>query len=141
LGFWETDNPTVGEALSRFSPEVLVLFGYSHRTDWRALCWARQRGVRVLVFADSELKHHRAVWRRLTKEIVVRAFLSQVDGALPIGNCNADYYLHYGMPSNMLYWCAYPVDGSRFLALVDHAHEMRLAIRREWGIGLEEFVF
>src|SRR5262249_54561000 len=65
LGFWETNNPAVGTALAGFRPDVVVLFGYSHLTSWRALLWARQNGVRVLTFSDSELKHPRKGWVRL----------------------------------------------------------------------------
>lgn len=141
LGFWETDNPSIGRALSKFCPEVLVLFGYGHLTTWRALLWAKRHGARVLIFADSELKHRRNVARRLVKEALVRGFLSTVDGVLTIGNCNTEYYLHYGVQPPMLHPCAYPVDGSRFRVSADRALEMRAALRRKHGIGNDVFVF
>jgi len=40
MSFCETDNPKIAEALARFSPDVLLLFGYSHFTNWRALVCA-----------------------------------------------------------------------------------------------------
>ncbi len=141
LGFWETDNPAMGNALSRFSPDVVVIFGYSHLADWRALAWAMRHEARVLVFTDSELKHHRSVWRRLAKQLVVRGFLSQVDGVLPIGNCNAEYYRHYGVPSDIMYRCAYPVDGARFLSSVQDVQATRVMIRNKLGIPLNDFAF
>jgi glycosyltransferase involved in cell wall biosynthesis len=141
MSFREVDNPEVGAALDRFRPDVLVLFGYGTLTNWRALAWARRREVRVLVFSDSELKHARPLWARAAKELVVRAFFSQVDGALPIGNCNAEYYLHYGLPAGSLHACPLPVDGARFLAAAGEAAESREAVRREYGIGAGDFVF
>ncbi len=141
LGFWETDNPTVAASLNRFSPAVLLLFGYSHLTNWRALAWARWRGTRVLFFADSELKHARSPWRRIAKTLVVRAFFSQIDAALPIGDCNAAYFRYYGVPDDLLYWCGYPVDGVRLQAAVPDIQATRAAVRRRHGIGLDEFVF
>src|SRR5262249_41762966 len=116
LGFCETNNPTVGEALADFSPDLLLLFGYSHVTTWRALLWARLNGVRVLVFCDWELKHASAFWRRAVKGLVVVFFFSLVDGGLPIGDCNAEYFRHYGVPDDRLYWSAYPVDGEQLLS-------------------------
>lgn len=141
MGFFEVDNPEVGAALDSFRPDVLVLFGYGTLTNWRALAWARRRGARVLVFSDSELKHARSLASRAVKEVVVRAFFSQVDGALPIGNCNADYYQRYGLPSDVLYACPLPVDGARFLAAAGDAADARADVRREHGIAGDDFVF
>lgn len=147
LGFWEVDNPAVGGALDAFDPDVLILFGYSFLTNWRALAWARARArtsardVRVLLFSDSELKHDRGAAARLAKEVVVRGFYAMTDGAMPIGNCNADYYRHYGLPSRALFGCPYPVDGGRFLASVGDVKATRAAIRRERGIAEDDFVF
>lgn len=140
MGFWEVDNPSVGQALAAFRPDVLVLFGYATRTNWRALAWARLHGVRVLVFSDSELKHARPLLSKLAKEVVVRAFLAQTDGAMPIGNCNADYYRHYGLPESALHGCPIPVDGARFLAFVGDARRARAEVREELGIGEGDFV-
>jgi glycosyltransferase involved in cell wall biosynthesis len=141
LGFWETDNREVSDALARFSPNILVIFGYSHLADWRALLWARRHGVRVLVFSDSELKHWRPLWTKIAKEIVVRSFLSQADGVLPIGNSNAEYYRHYGVPDGRMHWAAYPVDGGRFVSSVTEPELVRAAIRQRYNIGSAHFVF
>jgi glycosyltransferase involved in cell wall biosynthesis len=148
MSFREVDNPEVGDALARFQPDVLVLFGYTTLTNWRALAWARRstmakgaKKTRVLVFSDSELKHARPILSRAAKEIVVRAFFSQVDGALPIGNCNAEYYRRYGLPEDVLYPCPLPVDGKRFLAAAGDTAEARASVRRELGIPEGDFVF
>src|ERR1051325_7193364 len=34
LNFWQVDNPTVCDALERFNPHVLKVFGYAHITNW-----------------------------------------------------------------------------------------------------------
>jgi glycosyltransferase involved in cell wall biosynthesis len=142
MSFFQVDNPEVGAALDRFQPDALVLFGYTTLTNWRALAWARRRGrARVLVFSDSELKHARPLASRAAKEVVVRAFFSQVDGALPIGNCNAAYYRRYGLPAGVLYPCPLPVDGARFLEAAGDTAEARSGVRRELGIPEGDFVF
>jgi glycosyltransferase involved in cell wall biosynthesis len=141
LGFWETNNSDVEDALRSFNPDVVVLFGYNHLTTWRALLWARLRGVRTLVFCDSELKHVRSAWRSAIKEVVVRSFLALVDGGLPIGDCNADYLRHYGLPHDRLYWSAYPVDGRRLLDSVPNVTATRALIRGKYQIDGADFVF
>jgi glycosyltransferase involved in cell wall biosynthesis len=141
LGFWETNNPTIEEALTRFGPDIVVLFGYNHLTTWRALFWARSAGVRVLVFCDSELKHARPRWRSAIKQLVLRLFFALVDAGLPIGDCNAEYFRHYGVPDAQLFWCAYPVNGQQLLSSVEPLESSRLAIRKKHGIAAGDFVF
>jgi glycosyltransferase involved in cell wall biosynthesis len=141
LGFCETNNATVGEALAGFSPDLILLFGYGHVTTWRALLWARSNGVRVLVFCDSELKHTRSLWRIAIKQLVVRLFFSLVDGGLPIGDCNAEYFKHYGVPDDRLFWTAYPVNGRQLLVSSQPLEDRRQAVRRKYGIAEDDFVF
>lgn len=141
LGFRQVDNPLVGAALTRFRPDVLVLFGYGTMTNWRALAWARRHGARVLLYSDSERKHRRSWGVQAAKELVVRFFFAGADGAMPVGNCNAEYYRHYGLPSDVLFPCPLPVDGDRFGAAVERRDALRAELRRVLEIGAEEFVF
>lgn len=141
LSFRQVNNALVGERLSAFGPDVLVLFGYGTLTNWRALFWARRHGIRVLLYSDSERKHFRPWAVRAAKEVIVRAFFWGADGAMPVGNCNADYYRHYGLTSDILYPCPLPVDGDRFGEAAQHKEELRAGLRNELGIGEDEFVF
>lgn len=141
LGFWEVDNPLVGERLSAFAPDVLLLFGYGTLTNWRALLWARRHSVRVLLYSDSELRHFRPWAVRAVKEVVVRAFFMGADGAMPVGNCNAEYYRHYGLSPEVLYPCPLPVDGDRFGEAEKDRQALRAALRNEIGIPEDAFVF
>lgn len=138
---WELDNPSVGEALERFGPDVIELSGYVTFTNWRALAWARRRGVRVMFVSDSELIHPRRWPVRLAKELFVRGFFSQLDGALPIGSANAAYYRHYGLPEALLHPCPIPTDGARFRASAEERATRRAAARAELGFGEHDFVF
>jgi len=141
LGFWEINNPTVSQALSDFAPDVLVLFGYSHLTSWRALFWARTHHIRVLTFSDSQLKHPRKGWVRLAKQLIVRTFFSQLDGALPISSSNAEYYRSYGLSRERLHWCAQPIDGKRFETAFEGKAAARSAMGRKLNIDPVDFVF
>src|SRR5262245_42501388 len=74
LRFWEVDNPTVGEALDRFDPEVVQVFGYAHRTNWRVSRWTQRRGRPLLLYSDSNGKAIPALWKRTVKRVVVGRF-------------------------------------------------------------------
>src|SRR5437868_9489681 len=53
MTFWEVDNPSVDEALGRFQPDVVTVFGYACRTNRRAAFWARRNRCPLLLYSDS----------------------------------------------------------------------------------------
>lgn len=141
LGFWDVNNPSVTEALARFKPDVLIVWGYAHLTTWRAVAWARTHGVRVLVHSDAELLHARPLRTRALKAPAVRFFFSQVDGALPVGDRNAEYYQHYGLEAASHHWWAFAIDGPRFQKVFDDRAQVRKEVRAELGIEPTDLVF
>src|SRR5947209_7216166 len=53
INFQQIDNPSVSEALDRFNPDVVKVFGYARRTNWRAVAWAKRKSKPVLLYSDS----------------------------------------------------------------------------------------
>ncbi|MFN0063065.1 MAG: glycosyltransferase family 4 protein [Myxococcaceae bacterium] len=141
LTFASADSAQLAGRLDAFRPDVVLLHGYAFRINWRALWWARRRGVRVMTISDSELRHQRPMTRRIAKEVVVRAFFSQLDGAFTGGDANAGYYQRYGLPERALHYCPLPVDRERFLAAVPSLDEARLQVRKALGLSMDTFVF
>jgi glycosyltransferase involved in cell wall biosynthesis len=140
LGFWQTDNPKVGAALDRFQPDVLVVFGYAHRTSWRVAFWARRHDRPLLLYSDSNIVAAPAWWKRAIKEVVVRRFYEHVDGALFIGENNRLYHARYGVPSARLFPGVYPIERRRLLHSVPNRVATRAALRRDLGIPPDAFV-
>jgi glycosyltransferase involved in cell wall biosynthesis len=140
LGFWEVDNPTVGEALSAFDADVVIISGYAKRTNWRAVAWARRRGRVVIMTSDSNLKGHRSWTRRVVKELVVRQFYDRVDGALFMNDNNRAYHVRYGMPDARLFPAAMPIDRSRLLGSLPDRAAARRETRARHGIPDDAFV-
>jgi glycosyltransferase involved in cell wall biosynthesis len=109
------------------------LHGYAHRANWRALLWTRKQ-AKSLFFGDSELLHYRTPLRRLAKQAPVRWFFSQCDAFFTIGDNNAAYYRHYGVPEAKLVRGACPVDMSRFTLSPQLRAAYRQSIRSEFHI-------
>ena len=140
LGFWEVDNPDVGRALASFRPDVVQVFGYARRTNWRAVRWARRARVPVMMFSDSNLAAPRSMARRAAKYAVVRWFYSYIDGALYVGENNRRYHMHYGLPDDRLFRGVLPIDRERLVASVADFAEARQRVRRKHGIPDDAFV-
>lgn len=138
--FFQIDNPTVGEALARFNPDVVQLFGYASRTMWRARYWCSKNRVPVLLYSDSNASAHRPLWKRMAKDIVVRHFYRGVTGALFTGDNNRDYHREFGLPMERLFQGALPIDKKMLLANAGSLPEARRAIRKQYGIPEDAFV-
>ncbi|HXD31068.1 MAG TPA: glycosyltransferase family 4 protein [Pyrinomonadaceae bacterium] len=140
LAFWEVDNPTVGEALDRFAPDVVKVFGYAHRTTWRVAKWASVRRKPLLLYSDSNDRARPPIWKQILKRPIVSRFYSHVDGALFVGNNNFAYHRRYGLPPERLFRGSLPIDQAQLLSLVPNRSEVRRDIRLKYDIPQDAFV-
>lgn len=140
LSFWEVDNPDVGDVLDRFAPDVVQVFGYARRTNWRAVAWAARRNVPVLLYSDSNARTDATRWRRAIKRVVVGRFYDRVDGAFYCGDNNRDYHRRYGLPPERLFPGGLPIDRQRLLASVENRDAVRRRVRDRHGIPADAFV-
>ncbi|HJS99877.1 MAG TPA: glycosyltransferase family 4 protein, partial [Terriglobales bacterium] len=140
LGFREVDNPGVGVALDRFQPDVVTVFGYAYRTNWRVAFWARRHHRPLLLYSDSNLLVTPSWWKRVLKGVVVKGFYRYVDGALFIGENNRAYHALYGVPDDRLFPGVYPIERRRLLQAVPDRVASRDDLRRVLGIPADAFV-
>src|SRR5712692_4416637 len=140
MGFWETDNPAVSTALDRFHPDVVAVFGYAHRTTWRAALWSHRNRRPLLLYSDSSIGLPPAWWKRAIKQIIVHRFYSYVDGALFIGENNRLYHARYGVPRDRLFPGVYPIERRRLLRAVPDRAATRAVLRRALDIPPDAFV-
>jgi glycosyltransferase involved in cell wall biosynthesis len=140
LGFWQVDNPAVGSALDRYQPDVVQLFGYAHRTNWRVRHWARRNRVPILIYSDSILRGQTPLVKRWLKRAVVGWFYKGVDGALYVGDNNRAFHRSFGLPDERLFLGVLPIDMRTLLKQVPSRASARAEIRHRYGIPLDEFV-
>ncbi len=140
LRFREVDNPQVAAVLDRFDPDVVQLFGYAHRTNWRVAQWAHNRRRPLLLFSDSNASEQHTWWKQAAKQIFVRQFYNKVDGALYVSTNNLAYHLRYGLPRERLFPGVMPTDRDRLLGAVADREQVRRAVRDRLGIPQNAFV-
>jgi glycosyltransferase involved in cell wall biosynthesis len=140
LNFWQVDNPTVARALDSFQPDVIQVFGYAYRTNWRVARWTKRAGKPLLIYSDSNARAIAPLWKRLPKQVIVREFYRNVDGALYVGDNNREYHRRYGIPDDRLFAGMYPVDADRLLKESPDSNEASRSLRRRLGIPENAFV-
>ncbi len=133
-GFFSLVNPGIVGEILQGGWDVLWLHGYMHLTHWLALLAAKFAGVPVLSRGESNLLDPRPIRRLIIKNLLLRLWLSQVNGALYIGSHNRDFYRHYGMPEEKLFFTPYTVDNDFFKKEAARLHTRRSALRRKFGV-------
>jgi glycosyltransferase involved in cell wall biosynthesis len=136
-GFFKTDAPEVTKLLQEENPDAVLIYGYSRRLNWRVRGWTRANRKRLLYCSDSVLHRKRATWRLWLKTATLPAFFRHVDVCLTAGDCNEQYFLHYGVPATRLRRCPLPVDVAR-LRNANGADPAQLRRQKRGELNLNE---
>jgi glycosyltransferase involved in cell wall biosynthesis len=140
FGLLSADNPSITSALDAFQPDIVQVFGYAHRTMWRAVAWSRRNKRPALLYSDSNASAQRGLVRRIAKAVIVGFFYRRVDGALFVGDNNYQYHRRYGISGDRLFPCALPIDRDRLIRSAGDAPGARREIRARHRIPEDAFV-
>jgi glycosyltransferase involved in cell wall biosynthesis len=135
------DNPSVVHALASFRPDCVLIQGYSVRTMRRALRWANQQRIPVLLFADSAYPDGVTFPKTLLKRAVLAYVYRCIAGFFFMGDRGRAYHLHYGARDDQLYFCPYTIDEPLFDAARRERPLLRARLRRELGLDETDVVF
>lgn len=134
------NNPSVGAELARQAPDAVLIYGYNFITSLRALFWCRRNRVPAMMISDSELKTVRSPRTKRIKRLVVPRILRRYDAFLTVGDCNEDYYAHYGVSRDKLFRSPFTIDEETYQAAHQNRAALRNACRRDLGIADDEVV-
>jgi glycosyltransferase involved in cell wall biosynthesis len=134
------DAPGLDRALTEFSPQVVIGYGYYQRLQRRAYSWARKNKVPVAYISDSEMRQKRSIWKALLKYPFLRWYFSKIDFFLTVGNANESFYLYYGVPSDKFIRMHFPIDIASYSESYKKRIELRKKIRSLFDIAKDEIV-
>jgi len=133
-GFWSLTNPTIVTELRRGAFDALWVHGYMHATNWIAYLAASAFRVPVLLRGESNLLGRRPALRQAVKSGVLRALFYLAAGCLYVGSRNREYYQHYGVPRQKLYFAPYSVDNAFFRRQAELLAPRRAELKAGFGI-------
>jgi glycosyltransferase involved in cell wall biosynthesis len=119
--FFGCDTPEIAGEIAGGSFDGFVVPGWALRAYWQAVQACRRAGVPVFARGDSQLVGPRSSAVRLAKAMAFRGILRRFDGFLYVGQRNRDYLLHYGAPSQRLFFSPHCVDNDAFKAASEAA--------------------
>jgi len=140
-GFFEINNPSITKELNDFSPDVVMIHGYSQITLIRTMLWSLAHRVPILLWSDSSLTRRRSLIRRFLKQLLLRPVLSLISGVLVIGHNNKHYYLNYGVPIDRIFKVPFTIDQELFHKARDQRQTIGKQIRSKYHIPDNAFVF
>jgi glycosyltransferase involved in cell wall biosynthesis len=112
--------------------DVLWMHGYSSLNALQGMLAAKSLGIPVLVRAEPWLgDRDRSRPTLAAKRLFFKLLRGLVDGALPIGTLNAEYWRHYLGKDFPLYRMPYAVDNHYFQSRCEEAREGRAALQNE----------
>jgi glycosyltransferase involved in cell wall biosynthesis len=112
--------------------DVLWVHGYSSLNALQGMLAAKLLGMPVLVRAEPWLgDRDRSGPTLAAKRLFFKLLRGLVDGALPIGKLNAEYWRHYLGEDFPLYRMPYAVDNDYFQSRCEEAREGRAALQKE----------
>ncbi|ABK44920.1 glycosyl transferase, group 1 [Magnetococcus marinus MC-1] len=135
------NNPTMVAEIQAWQPHVLLVYGWPFRTHLRVLRAFHGR-VPILFRGDSNLlasggffNSQRRIFPWL-RRLVLRWVYGHVDGALPVGQLNDDYFRAFNIPDQRRFRVPHMVDNARFAA--DHGARCAEALTQRRRLGIDD---
>lgn len=136
----QPDSPAIAGRLTAFAPDVVLVYGYVQANVHHARRWCRSHRVPVMTIGDSELIQKRGLIKRAGKQIILRAIFRQYAAFLAVGDRNADFYRHYGVPASRIVRCPFTIDETTYRAAYADRAALRADARRTYEIPADEVV-
>jgi len=133
-GFANLVNPGIISELHKGHYDAIWVHGYMYMTNWLAFMAARLTRTPILLRGESNLLEPRPLHIRLAKEMLLRSLFHQVAGCLYIGRHNKEFYRHYGVPEERLFFTPYTVDNAYFRQQAKLLAPRRQELRVRWGV-------
>ena len=135
--FGGCDTPEIATILRDERFDAVIVNGWVVKSCLQALWACRRYRVPCLVRGESNTLRPRAWYKRW----IHRVLLSQYSAFLAIGKSNREFYLQNGVDESRIFMTPYGVDNAWFAAQAACHRGNRPALRRQWGIPEDAFVF
>ncbi|HHL33389.1 MAG TPA: glycosyltransferase [Desulfobulbaceae bacterium] len=136
----DINNPSVGSRLDEVKPDIVLIYGYNQVTSLRGVRWCRRNEVPAIMISDSELKGVRSRKVRMLKSIIVPAILNKFKAFLTVGDCNEEYYRHYGVQDEKLFRSPFTIDEDVYRKIQLNRQKVRAEERKTIGVSDRDIV-
>jgi glycosyltransferase involved in cell wall biosynthesis len=130
--FFGCDTPEIDDVIRDGEYDAFIVQGWYTRSYVQAVIASRRLKVPILIRGDSQLVTPRTKLWRMMKRPAYEWLLAFFDACLYVGKRNREYYEHYGVSPDRLFFAPHAVDNeyfaSRAATLQPRRAEMRGAL-------------
>lgn len=108
-------NPGLIDAVKKFEPDALLIFGWSFSSHLKLLRYFK--GKKTILFrGDSTLLDEAKgiSFKKILRRIALQWVYRHVDKVLFVGSANKQYFLAHGVKNNQLLFVPHAIDNDRF---------------------------
>jgi len=116
--FWGLRTPGLVRAIQSYSPDAILIFTYPH---WSLINLILRRPAPLIFRGDSTLLRPNPI--KGVKRLVLSFIYSRFRAFLPVGQANAAYFRHCGVPQKKLFPAPHCVDVEHFAPTPEHLTE------------------
>jgi len=110
--FFGQINPSIIKELRRNHYDAMWVHGYASSTNWLAFWGAWLSGPPIIFRGETDLSNPRPFLKRITKKALLVPLFRRISAFLYSYKSNAEYYKHYKVSENKLFFCPCAVDNS-----------------------------
>jgi glycosyltransferase involved in cell wall biosynthesis len=132
-------NLGVGRALAAAAPDVILCGGYNYVASWQALAWARMRGVRFLLWSESNVQDLRRGFALV--ELLKSKFLGRCSGFVVPGRSALEYLRSLRVKEDRIFTARNAVDNDFFAGAAAAARKNAERWRAELDLPDRYFLF
>lgn len=126
------------QALRQAAPDAILCGGYNYPAVWRALFWAKQNHVPLLLWAESNTRDFRS--GRAWIEFLKTRFLRGCDGYVVPGKSSFEYLRKYGARKETIFTAPNAVD-TQFFAHRSELARSDASARKRFNLPARFFLF
>lgn len=138
--FGGIDNPGIISALKQFSPDAILVYGWSFKSHLKVIRKFKNK-VPVWFRGDSTLLDKSRIIVSINRRIFLSWIYSFVDKAFYVGKNNYDYFRAMGLKKTQLILAPHAVDNSRFVCKSDACQQAAKGLRERLSIPDGNLVF
>jgi glycosyltransferase involved in cell wall biosynthesis len=132
-------NRGLSSALNKANPHVIICGGYNYAASWQALLWAKRRGVKFLLWSESNRHDARRGWEWV--EFLKMYFLRQCDGFVVPGKASFEYLTSLGSAEGSISTAPNAVDNDLFATQANAARIDAAEVREKLKLPARFILF
>lgn len=128
-------HPEFIAALRKGRYDALFLHGYASVTEWMAYAAARAMRIPILFHGDVVVDSPKILTRsQFARDTFRKQWCAGLGAALAMSSQARQYYDHYGVPKERVFWVPLCVDNEYFMARADELRPKKAELKAAMGL-------